>query len=76
MFSNTRVCEMGFRVECPTLRHCDLAGVALAPNGDFRVDDTLDPVPSERPSPVLLIRNIADVWFAAGIPALEDDDER
>jgi hypothetical protein len=57
-------------------RNTDLAGVALAPNGDFRIDDTLDPAPSECPSPVLLIRNIAGVWFAAGIPALEDDDER
>jgi hypothetical protein len=57
-------------------RNTDLAGVALAPNGDFRIGDTLDPAPSECPSPVLLIRNTAGVWFAAGIPAVEDHDER
>jgi hypothetical protein len=57
-------------------RNTNLTGVPLAANGDFRIDDTLDSAPSECPSPVLLIRNIAGVWFAAGIPALEDDDER
>jgi hypothetical protein len=56
------------------LRNTDLAGIALAPNGDFRIDDTLDPAPSECPSPVLLIRNTGGVWFAAGIPALGDDE--
>ena len=56
------------------LHNTDLAGVALAPNGDFRIDDTLDPVPSECPSPVLLIRNTGGVWFAAGIPVLGDDE--
>jgi hypothetical protein len=55
-------------------RSTDLAGVALAPNGDFRIDDTLDPMPSECPSPVLLIRNTGGAWFAAGIPASGDDD--
>ena len=54
-------------------RNTDLAGVELEPNGDFRIDDTLDPAPSECASPVLLIRNTAGVWFAAGIPALGDD---
>ena len=45
--------------------------VALDPNGDFTISDTLDPVPSECPSPVLLIRaNGSGVWFAAGIPKL------
>jgi hypothetical protein len=56
------------------LRNTDLAGVALAPNGDFRIDDTLDPAPSECPSPVLLIRNTGGVWFAAGIPVAGDDE--
>jgi hypothetical protein len=51
------------------------SGVALEPDGDFRIDDTLNPAPpSECPSPVLLIRNTAGVWFAAGIPRLGDDD--
>lgn len=46
----------------------DAAGVPLAPNGDFRIDDVLNSVPSECPSPVLLIRNLVGTWFAAGIP--------
>jgi len=51
------------------------SGVPLDPDGDFRIDDTLNPAPpSECPSPVLLIRNTGGVWFAAGIPRLGDDD--
>jgi hypothetical protein len=46
------------------------AGVPLAPNGDFRIDDTLSDVPTECASPVLLIRSIGGAWFAAGIPDL------
>ena len=59
----------------PFVEHStDIAGVRLEPNGDFRIDDTLNPVPpSDCSSPVLLIRNIAGVWFAAGIPKLGDD---
>ena len=47
------------------------AGVALAPNGDFRIDDTLVPAPpADCESPVLLIRNSQPnpAWFAAAIP--------
>src|SRR6266850_8590020 len=47
------------------------AGVALAPNGDFRIDDLLVPAPPANcDSPVLLIRNSQPnpAWFAAGIP--------
>jgi hypothetical protein len=47
------------------------AGVALAPNGDFRIDDVLVPAPpADCDSPVLLIRNSEPnpAWFAAGIP--------
>ena len=45
------------------------AGVALEPNGDFRIDDVLDPAPPANcDSPVLLIRVTAGPWFAAGIP--------
>jgi hypothetical protein len=47
-----------------------LTGVALDPNGDFEIDDTLNSVPQECASPVLLIRNTGGVWFAAGIPKL------
>jgi hypothetical protein len=53
----------------------DLAGVALEPNGDFRIDDVLgdQPLPTSCADPgevpVLLIRNAANkAWFAAGIP--------
>jgi len=47
----------------------NLAGVALEPNGDFRINDVLTPLPAACPSPVLLIRNAANGgWFAAGIP--------
>src|SRR5258705_210922 len=42
-------------------------------DGGLRIDDTLNSVPSECPSPVLLIRNTGGVWFAAGIPKLGDD---
>jgi len=42
--------------------------VPLEANGDFRIDDVLDPLPpAECASPVLLIRNPAGAWFAAGI---------
>ncbi len=62
---------------------CDVAGTALfntglvplEPNGDFRIDDRLDATPPNPcASPVLLIRNPAGAWFAAGIPNLRDDD--
>ena len=66
----TLICE----VEAPVDRSTNKAGVALEANGDFRIDDTLDQVPSECPNPVLLIRNTGGVWFAAGIPKLTDED--
>ena len=58
----------------------DEPGVPLASNGDFSIDDFLTgngslPIPCE--NPVLLIRNGAlpgqGVWFAAGIPKLDED---
>ena len=52
-----------------TAHDSTLSGVALAPNGDFRIDDFLTPAPpSPCDTPVLLIRNVGGVWFAAGIP--------
>jgi len=52
-----------------------IQGVPLEANGDFRIDDTLSPVPVDCASPVLLIRNAANGgWFAAGIPNLGNDD--
>ena len=48
-----------------------IAGVPLAENGDFTIDDVLSPAPppaSSCATPVLLIRNLANKnWFAAGI---------
>jgi hypothetical protein len=55
-------------------RSTSAAGVPLQPNGDFRIDDVLNPAPSECASPVLLIRSTGGAWFAAGVPSLGDDD--
>jgi hypothetical protein len=65
----TLICEAA----APFVEHSTTVSVPLAPNGDFRIDDTLNSVPSDCPSPVLLIRNTGGVWFAAGIPKLGDD---
>jgi len=55
-----------------TLRNTNTAGVPLQPNGDFRIDDVLSPAPAGVcASPVLLIRNPAGAWFAAGIEDLD-----
>jgi len=52
------------------------AGVLLASNGDFVIDDTLDTTPYDCASPVLLIRASSNrTWFAAGIPAADDNDD-
>jgi hypothetical protein len=48
-----------------------LTGVPLAPNGDFTINDFLSPFPpTPCDHPVLLIRSIGGVWFAAGIQKL------
>jgi hypothetical protein len=67
----TLICETAMQF----IQHStDFAGVPLEPNGDFRIDDTLNSAPSECPSPVLLIRSSGNgTWFAAGIPKLGDD---
>ena len=65
----TLICE----ASAPFVEHNTTFSVPLEPNGDFRIDDTLSSVPSDCPSPVLLIRNKGGVWFAAGIPKLGDD---
>jgi hypothetical protein len=48
----------------------NLAGVPLAEDGDFRIQDSLSPAPPNTcTSPVLLIRvTNSGSWFAAGIP--------
>lgn len=46
--------------------------VPLEANGDFQIEDVLTPLPPTIcVSAVLLIRNPAGAWFAAGIPDLE-----
>jgi hypothetical protein len=66
----TLICEaVAPFVERSTAR----TGVPLELNGDFRIDDVLNPAPTECASPVLLIRNTGGVWFAAGVPKLGDD---
>jgi hypothetical protein len=54
-----------------TLHNTALTGVPLGQDGDFEIDDVLTPAPSGCSSPVLLIRNVAGAWFAAGIPVVE-----
>jgi hypothetical protein len=54
---------------CGNVAH-DSGAVMPEPNGDFKIEDVLSPVPPDPcDTPVLLIRN-ADTgnWFAAGIP--------
>ena len=65
----SEICE----ASAPFVEHNTTVRVPLGPNGDFQIDDTLDSVPSNCPSPVLLIRNAGGVWFAAGIPRLGND---
>ena len=65
----TLICEAA----APFVEHNTSVSVPLAANGDFRIDDTLNTVPLDCPSPVLLIRNTGGVWFAAGIQKDDDD---
>lgn len=66
----TLICEAA---EPFTERSTKAAGVPLAPNGDFKIDDALAPWPSaDCASPMLLIRNASGgTWFAVGIPDLD-----
>jgi hypothetical protein len=65
----TLICD---NVANPTLFDTNL--VPLEPNGDFHIDDVLVPAaPAVCASPVLLIRNPAGAWFAAGIEDLGND---
>lgn len=62
----TLFCGTGTNV---TAHDTTLAGVRLAADGDFKIDDFLSPAPPVTcDSPALLIRNRGGVWFAAGIP--------
>ena len=67
----TLICE----ASTPFTQHnTSTAGVPLAPNGDFEIDDVLNPIPTDCASPVLLIRNTVGTWFAAGIPSSDDNN--
>src|SRR5580765_3987163 len=61
----TLICEAA----APFVEH-STASVPLEPNGDFRIVDTLDSVPSDCASPVFSIPNDGVVWFSAGCPHL------
>jgi hypothetical protein len=68
----TLICETA----APFTEHSTTAaGIPLAPNGDFEIDDLLSPAPpapTACANPVLLIRNAGNLaWFAAGIPDLD-----
>ena len=67
----TLICEAGTPF---TERSTAVTGVTLQPNGDFRIDDTLNPAPPpECASPLLLIRSTGNgTWFAAAISRLDD----
>jgi hypothetical protein len=68
---NARVFATLFCANDGNVQHSSsLAGVPLQVNGDFRIQDSLSPVPPDTcTSPVLLIRVTGSgSWFAAGIP--------
>lgn len=63
------------RLYCGAVLH-DSGLVALDPSGDFKINDVLVPVPvSPCATPILLILNPNNSWFAAGIPNLNSDDD-
>jgi hypothetical protein len=65
----TLICEAA----APFTLHDTDPVVPLEANGDFRIDGVLNPLPPiPCASPVLLIRNPAGAWFAAGIPDLSN----
>jgi hypothetical protein len=67
----TMICEAA----APFVEHSTTFSVPLEADGDFRLDDTLNPAPSTCASPLLLIRSSSNgAWLAAGIPALDRDD--
>jgi hypothetical protein len=56
-----------------TAHSSNAAGVALAPNGDFAIEDVLSPLPpASCTTPVLLVRNAGGLWFAAGIQQIAE----
>jgi hypothetical protein len=60
--------SVGARLFCGNVPHNSIL-VPLQPNGDFRIDDVLTPLPlNPCATPVLLIVSAGGNWFAAGIP--------
>jgi hypothetical protein len=56
-----------------TAHDSPVSGVPLAADGDFAIDDVLSPaLPPSCATPVLLIRNVTGLWFAAGIRKLDN----
>ncbi len=63
------------RLFCSGVAH-DSALVPLAPNGDFKINDVLTPLPlGPCDSPVLLIVSSGGSWFAAGIRNSDKGDK-
>jgi hypothetical protein len=65
----TLICEAA----APFVERSTAVPVPLQANGDFRIDDVLNPPATDCASPVLLIRAANGAWLAAGIPDLGDD---
>lgn len=60
--------SVGARLFCGTMPH-NSGLVPLQPNGDFRIDGVLTPLPPiPCENPVLLILSAGGNWFAAGVP--------
>ena len=68
----TLICE----AVAPFVERSTAVAVPLEPNGDFRINSTLSPVPTDCASPVLLIRIAGGInpWIAAGIPQRGDEN--
>ena len=65
----TLICEAA----APFIEHStDPVGVPLSVEGDFEIDDVLEPPPSGCDNPMLLIRTAGSGnWFAVGIPDID-----
>jgi len=69
----TLICEAA---EPFTEHNTNTTGTPLTVTGDFKISDMLvPPPPFACASPMLLIRNTAGAWFAAGILRLNNDKD-